>query len=93
MTNASQRRLQVGDNGLPFAEAVKNGIDRLYNDLMGLMRDMGVSWNSPQGYGVPLLKKFRHSLWYIDGHHETITEKAPKLPEVRICSIQRIQLS
>ena len=51
--NASQRRLQIGDNGLPFPEAVKDGRDRLYNDLLGLMRDMGVSWNTPLAYGVP----------------------------------------
>ena len=80
--NASQRRLQIGDNGLPFPEAVKDGRDRLYNDLLGLMRDMGVSWNTPLAYGVPFLKRLRDSLWYIDGHHDTITEKAPKMPEV-----------
>ena len=62
--NAAQRRLQVGDNGLPFPEQVKDG---MYNDLLGLMREMAVSWNAPTVYGT--LKKLRDCLWYVDGPH------------------------
>ena len=79
---AAQERLQVGDNGLPFPEQVKDSRDRLYNDLLGLMREMGVSWNAPLVYGVPFMKKLRDCLWYVDGHHDTISEKAPKLPQL-----------
>ena len=80
--NAAQRRLQVGDNGLPFPKPVKDGRDRMYNDLLGLMREMGISWKAPTVYGTQFLKKLRDCLWYIDGHHDTISEKAPKLPEL-----------
>ena len=77
---ASQRRLQLGDNGLPFPKTVKDGRDRLYNDLLILFREMGIKWNDPGVNGVPLLKCLQKVLWYIDGHHDTIAEKAPKVP-------------
>ena len=77
---ASQRRLQLGDNGLLFPEVVKSARDRLYNGLVGLMKDIHVSWNDPLAFGVPFLKRLRDTLWYIDEHHDTIAEKAPKIP-------------
>ena len=46
------------------------------------MREMGVTWTDPQRYGVPFLENFSNVLWYIDGHHSTIGEKAPKVPEI-----------
>ena len=49
---AAQKRLQLGNNGLPFPEQVKDSRVRLYNDLIGLMKEMGVSWNAPSIYGV-----------------------------------------
>ena len=79
---AAQRRLQVGDNGLPFPEQVKDGRDRMYNDLLCLMREMGISWNAPTVYGTPFLKKLRDCLWYVDGRHDRIAEKALKFPEL-----------
>ena len=82
MMTAAQRRLQVC---LPFPDQVKDGRDRLYNDLLRLMTEMGISWNAPMVYGVPFFKKLRDCLWYIDGHHDTISEKAPKLPKIFAC--------
>lgn len=77
---ASQRRLQRGDDGLPFPKTVKDGRDRLYNDLLILFREMGVKWNDPEVNGVPLLMCLQKVLWYIDGHYDTIAEKAPNVP-------------
>jgi hypothetical protein len=79
---ASQRRLQLGDNGLPFPEKVKDGRDRLYNDLISLMREMGVKWSDPGVFGVAFLKNLRDVLWYIDGHHDTIAAKVHPVPQV-----------
>ena len=56
---ASQRRLQLGDTGLPFAAEVKDGRDRMYNDLLGLMREMGVKWSDPRVFGATFLKNLR----------------------------------
>ena len=79
---ASQRRLQLGDNGLPFPKVVKDSRDRLYNDLITLLRGMGISWNDPLSNGVPLLQCLQKVLWYIDGHQDTMAEKVPKIPDV-----------
>ena len=64
---------------------MKDGRDRMYNDLLGLMREMGVSWHAPTIYGTLFLKKLCDCLWYVDGHHDTIPEKAPKIPELFAC--------
>ena len=79
---AAQKRVQLGDNGLPYPRVVKDNRDRLYNDGIRLMQEMGVRWTDPQRYGVPFLENLSNALWYIDGHHSTIGEKAPKVPEI-----------
>ena len=79
---ASQRRLQLGDTGLPFAAEVKDGRDRMYNDLLGLMREMGVKWSDPRVFGATFLKNLRDVLWYIDDHHDTIAAQVPAVPKV-----------
>jgi hypothetical protein len=81
MRNAQRQRL-MADDGLPFPVAVKDGRDRLFNDLICLMREMNVKWVDPVTYGVPFLKKVRDLLWYIDGHHDTIGERCVKIPNV-----------
>ena len=65
--STAQRCLQVGDDSLPFTERVSDGRDRLYNDLLDLTREMGISWNAPLVYGVPFLQKIR------DGTSNAIT--------------------
>ena len=77
---AAQRRLQMGDDGLPHRKTVKDGMDRLYNDILSLLKEMGVRWNSPLMYGAPFVQKLQDILWYIDGHHDSIKEKASKIP-------------
>ena len=79
---AAQRRQQLGDNGLPFPQPVRDGRDRMYNNLIDLMREMGIKWSDPMVYGVPFLQALRDALWYVYGHHDTIAEKAPKIPEL-----------
>ena len=77
---AAQRQIQQGDNGVPLTIAVTTNKDRLYNDLVHLMKELGVKWIDPNAFAVPFLKKLCDILWYIDGHHETIAERAPKIP-------------
>ena len=90
---AAQKRLQGGENGLPFPERVKDGRSQLYNDLLSLMKEMGISWNAPLAYGVLFLNKLCDCLRYIDGHHDAIAEKAPKLPQLFACFTGIIVLS
>ena len=79
---AAQRQKQSGDNGLPFAVQEKNSKDRLYNDLISLMKELDVKWNDPETHGEPFLRKLCDILWYLDGHHGTIAEHSPKIPEL-----------
>ena len=37
----AQRRVQLGDNGLPNPKVVRDSRDHLYNDSIGLMREIG----------------------------------------------------
>ena len=53
--------------------------------MICLVKEMGISWNAPLAYGVLFLNKLRDCLWYIDGHHDAIAEKAPKLPQLFAC--------
>jgi len=47
-----------------------------------VMQEMGVRSTDPQSYGVPFLENLCTALWYIGGHHSTISEKALKVPEI-----------
>ena len=76
---AAQKQIQQGDNGVPLTVQVKTSKDRLYNDLVNLMKELGVKWFDPNLYAVPFLKKLCDTLWYINGH-QTIAERAPKIP-------------
>ena len=75
----AQKQIQLGDNGVPFTIQVKTNEDRLYNDRIRLMKEIGVKWNDPDFYAA---KKALWVLWYVDGHHETIAERAPKVPSL-----------
>ena len=79
---AAQQSRQLGDNGLPFAVNVKTNKDRLYNNLISLMKELGIKWNDPKAYGEPFLKRLCDVLWYIDGHHHTIAEHSPNIPSL-----------
>ena len=79
MANA-QRQLQQGDNGVPFSVPVKSNKDKLFNDLIQLMKELGVQWIDPNAYATPFLKKLCEILWYIDGHHRILAEHAPNFP-------------
>ena len=46
MTTA-QRQLQEGDSGVPFSVPVKTNKDKLFNDLVCLMKELGVKWIDP----------------------------------------------
>ena len=64
---------------LPFVVVVKNNKDRLYNDLISLMKELGIKWNDPEAYGELFLRKLCDVSWYLDGHHHTIAEHSPKI--------------
>lgn len=59
----------------------------MFNDLIDLLRETGVQWKDPVANGVPLLKSLQKALWYVDGHHGTLADKASKIPDlfVRFC--------
>ena len=52
---AAQQRLQHGDGGLPFQRPVKDARERMFNDLIDLLREMEV-------YGLDTTEEHRPSL-------------------------------
>ena len=54
---ADQKQIQQGDYGVPLTIPVKMSKDRLYNDLVHLMKELGVKWINPNAYGALFLKK------------------------------------
>ncbi len=67
---------------MPFSVPVKTSKDKLFNDLVGLVKELGVQWRDPNAYATPFLKKLCETLWYIDGHHRTLSEHAPEVPSL-----------
>lgn len=78
----AQRQAQFGDKGVPAKVLERTSKDRLFNELIQLMKDIDVKWSDPKLLGVPFLKKLAEVLWYIDGHHHTIAEHAPPIPSL-----------
>ncbi len=52
----AQRRAQLGDNGVPKKIPESTSKDRLFNDLIQLMKDINVKWSDPNSFVVPFLK-------------------------------------
>ena len=75
----AQRQLQNADNGVPFTISVRTSKDKLFNDLVRLMKELGVKWLDPNAFVTPFLK-LCEILWYLDSHHSTLSEHAPKVP-------------
>ena len=67
---AAQKQVQQGDNGVPLTIQVKTSKDRLYNNLVKLMKELGVKWFDPNLYAAPFLRKLCDCLWYNDDHQD-----------------------
>ena len=70
----AQRQLHQCNNGVPFGIPVKTNKGRMYNDLVRLMKELGMRLTNPNAYAVHFLNKLCDVIWYINGHHNAIRE-------------------
>lgn len=94
--SSSQRRLQVGDNGLPLRETVNSGRDSLYNDLISLMKEMGVRWDDPLTFGVPFIipsqRRHQRSQRYFQDSQDTIALRLTSIESVQRGNLSRSEI-
>lgn len=76
----AQRVLQRGINGLPNKKEERTKKDKLYNDIIDLLAENKLRWTDPTSHGAAFVKKLCDVLWYIDGHHNTLSERGVKVP-------------
>lgn len=80
---AAQRALDAAERtGVPAAVSQKTRKDKMFNDLIELMKKMKLKWRNPLADCTPFLKQLTNILWYIDGQYDTIEEKSSKIPDV-----------
>ena len=78
---AAQIRLQaLESSGMSQTVQQRTQKDRLYNDLIGFSKELGLKWRNPSSVGASFLKKLTNILRYTDGHHDVIQERSTKIP-------------
>ena len=78
---ANQRLLS--SPALPDRLQERNKKDKLYNDLISLVDGMGLKWQSGEvKSGKSFLITLTNTLWYIDGHHESLSSRNCEVPQL-----------
>ena len=86
---AAQQRLQHGDGGLPFQRPVKDARDRMFNDLIDLLREMGIQWKDPIPDPIP--GDDDHYKRYVEVYGlDTTEEHRPSLLTARKTALQSL---
>ena len=59
-----------------------NGNDRLYNGVLENLKQRGLQWrpDEVESSGVNFVKSLTEVLWYIDGHHSTLSSRGFLIP-------------
>ena len=77
----SQR--QIDQRKLPSKLVVRTKKDQLFNDVVDMLKPRGLLFSSNEvaSSGQNLVKLLTDSLWYIDGHHESMKKQSCPIPE------------
>ena len=78
---SSQR--QMSTSGLPPCVSVRTKKDQLFNDFVGLLKEENVAFpaNEINSSGQMYTKLMVDSLWYVDGHHDTLQKQSFPVPQ------------
>ena len=78
---ASQQRLSLPC--LPECISEQTKKDKLFNDLISLLKSMGKKWQSGEVKSRrSFLVTLANVLWYIDGHQESLQTRGCHVPEL-----------
>lgn len=70
---------------LPQKVLVRNKKDELFNDILQLIEKEGLVWKASEvdnGTSSNAISTLRDALWYIDGHHQTLSDRSCQVPSV-----------
>ena len=61
----------------------KNKKDVVRNNVIGHLFELGLKWSDDDvsSAGEPLVRSLTNCLWYIDGHHEVLSQRSVVIPE------------
>ena len=86
--NETRNRLSLGcviptnSRAVPSQITERNRKDKLYNSIVAYLDKRELFWMSDEIhlYGNNLVKLLCDVLWYIDGHHSTLTSRGFQIP-------------
>ena len=70
---------------LPRKVQVRNKKDELFNDILQLIEKEGLVWKASEvdnGTSSNAISTLRDALWYIDGHHQTLSDRSCHVPHI-----------
>jgi len=81
----AQQALQCCNNGLPSKKTERTKKDKLFNDIIDFLGKNSIQWVDPATHGAAFVQKLCNVLWYIDGHHATLSERGLAVPQPLQC--------
>ena len=71
-------------NVFPSKLAVRTKKDQLFNDVIDMLQKRGLQFSLSEvaSSGQNLVKLLTDTLWYLDGHHDTMKKHSCPIPEV-----------
>ena len=77
-----QSQLQLSRKRVPSCIEERNKKDKLYNSIIQYLEKEGLYWKSDEviSSGTNFVKSLCEILWYIDGHHSTISDRGYQIP-------------
>jgi len=77
-----QSQLQLSRKRVPSCIEERNKKDKLYNRIIQYLEKEGLYWKTDEviSSGTNFVKSLFEMLWYIDGHHSTISSYGYQIP-------------
>ena len=74
---------QIDQQKLPSKLTVRTKKDQLFNYIIDMLQERGLQFSSGEVAftGQNLVKSLTDTLWYVDGHHESLKKQCCPIPE------------